>query len=181
MKHCKIQDCGRRIKGLGYCKLHYDRFKKHGDPLNTGRNHGLVDTPEYKAWCHMKERCNNPKSALYGRYGGRGITVCDDWNNSFKKFYADMGKRPTPAHSLERIDNNDGYYPKNCKWATKLEQVLNRNANKNNTSGYRGVTWYPQGKKWQAQIFINYKHISLGYFSNPEDAYAAYLKAKENR
>jgi hypothetical protein len=81
--------------------------------------------PEYRIWAHMKGRCLNPNDRSFARYGGRGITVCERWL-SFENFLADMGQRPSPEHSLERKENNDGYHPDNCIWATPLEQANNK-------------------------------------------------------
>jgi hypothetical protein len=83
-------------------------------------------TPEYKAWQAMIQRCVNPDHEAYKNYGARGITVCQLWRNSFDEFFASMGKRPTPKHSLERINNDRGYSPDNCKWATRTEQNRNK-------------------------------------------------------
>lgn len=92
--------------------------------------HGLTLTPEYKAWQQMFVRCYNPKSKSYDNYGARGITVCDAWHGSFETFYADMGPRPTLAHSLERRKNGEGYSAENCCWATTKEQGNNRRTNR---------------------------------------------------
>ena len=92
--------------------------------------HGMTKTPEYDAWKHMKDRCFNPNYQHYSHYGGRGIGVCDRWKNSFENFLADMGTKPSPKHSLDRIDNDGDYCPENCKWSTKKEQQNNQRNNK---------------------------------------------------
>ena len=88
--------------------------------------HGMCNTPENRAWGDMKQRCHNKDNKRYHRYGGRGIKVCKRWRKSFENFIKDMGLRPSPKHSLERIDNNKGYLPSNCTWATREDQYRNR-------------------------------------------------------
>ena len=87
--------------------------------------HGMTDTFEFNVWLAMKKRCTDPKHPRYHRYGGRGIKICKRWEK-FEKFYADMGKCNVEKGSIERINNNRGYTPSNCKWIPKTEQSKNR-------------------------------------------------------
>jgi hypothetical protein len=99
--------------------------------IATKTTHGLTYSREYEAWCAMKERCYTPSVSSYPNYGGKGITVCDRWVNDFAAFYKDMGKKPTPKHSLDRFPNvNGNYEPSNCRWATMKQQQGNRTNNK---------------------------------------------------
>jgi hypothetical protein len=98
---------------------------KHGESHSKGQAISI----EYMIWNGLRNRCNNPKDKNYPRYGGRGIAVCERWN-SYQRFLADMGRRPTPDHSIDRIDNDKGYEPGNCRWATPLEQGRNRRNNR---------------------------------------------------
>lgn len=91
--------------------------------------HGMRYAPEYKTWCRIIYRCENPKAINYERYGGRGITVCPEWRVDFLAFYNDMGNRPSRTHTLERKNNMLGYSKDNCVWATALEQANNKRNN----------------------------------------------------
>lgn len=87
--------------------------------------HGLSHLPEYKIWKHMKQRCYNENDPDYKNYGGRGIEIQIEWKNSFELFFNFVGKRPTPEHTLDRINNDGNYESGNVKWATRLEQRHN--------------------------------------------------------
>ena len=95
--------------------------------------HGMSGSPEYGIWKGMKKRCCQSSRKDYPNYGGCGITVCDKWRSSFAAFFTDMGLRPTPKHSIDRIDGTGNYEPDNCRWATSAEQNRNRSDNCNLT------------------------------------------------
>lgn len=105
-----------------------------------GTTHGKTTSPEYRVYHGMKRRCLDPNDSHYGSYGGRGIAVCDWWLNSFEHFLADMGPRPSPAHSIERRDNDGNYEPNNCYWATKDVQARNRRSSLKLTYNGKRVT-----------------------------------------
>jgi hypothetical protein len=91
-------------------------------------------TSEYRIWCGMIQRCTNPNVKAFGRYGGRGIRVCDEWRNSFETFLAHVGPRPSTDYSIDRYPNKDGNYePGNVRWATQSEQCLNKSHPKRGT------------------------------------------------
>lgn len=95
------------------------KARTHGHAINGTK------TPEYMAWACMIARCHGTSERYRRLYTSRGITVCDRWRNSFEAFLSDMGQKPSAKHSLDRIDNNRGYEPGNCRWATQKEQLRN--------------------------------------------------------
>jgi hypothetical protein len=100
--------------------------------------HGRTGTPEYQSWHHAKVRCTNPKDKRWADYGGRGIRMSPEWMGSFEAFFRDVGLRPSPSHTLDRIDVNGHYEPGNVRWATPTQQANNKSASRLIT--FRGET-----------------------------------------
>lgn len=119
--------------------LYRESVAPHGDS-SSGRN-----APEYRAWAHMRRRCTNPKHPQFHDYGGRGIAICERWSD-YRNFLADMGRRPSPKHSIDRIDVDGNYEPGNCRWTTKDVQQHNQRARSN--TGHRGISWSARDKSY---------------------------------
>lgn len=168
-----VCDCGSINAVFGH-KLQSGYTKSCGClKSETATKHGLVKHPLYQIWLAMKQRCYNKNISNHSDYGGRGITVCDRWLDSFENFFEDMGERPSDEYSIDRIDNNQGYSPENCKWSTRSEQSINQRVKKNNKSGVRGVCWDKFRNKWSANLKFKSEKIYLGRFLEFEDAIKA--------
>jgi hypothetical protein len=116
--------CGEKANVVG-TNIYKVRCKCVREPYKI---HGFSSTSEYISWRSMIERCTDPSQKHYKLYGGAGIKVCDRWLD-IKNFMEDMGKKPTPKHTLDRKDSTKGYFPENCRWATPAEQARNRKSN----------------------------------------------------
>lgn len=176
---CKIDKCGRPVKGYGYCSKHYQRFKRNGhtDLLIEYNGPRKKYPKEYKSWEAMRERCLSETHKHYNSYGGRGIKICDRWSGAhgFANFLKDMGKRP-PKTSLDRIDVDGDYCPENCRWATQRTQCCN----KRNNAKVPGVTPQYHGSTWVARYRAGGKKLNKT-FKTYEEAVAQRLAwEKEN-
>ena len=117
----------RRASNHNKPRIHFKScgcMKPHSTSI-TKKKHGLGNSSEYSSWVQMKERCYNKNSKKFPLYGGRGIIVCEEWRNSFDNFIKDMGKKPEPSFSLDRINNDGNYTAQNCRWASKQQQAAN--------------------------------------------------------
>lgn len=136
--------------------------------------HGLSSHILFGTWSGMIQRCTNKIHMYYNDYGGRGITVCDRWLN-VANFIEDMLPTFQKGLTLDRKDNDKGYYKDNCRWVeNKIQHRNTRKIRSTNTSGYRGVSFYNLCNKWYSRICVDYKNIYLGRFNTAIEAARAY-------
>lgn len=128
----------------------------------------MKDRKLYYIWSDMRARCTRETHHSFVNYGGRGITVCDRWDNSFDLFLKDMGARPTTKHTLDRINNDLGYSPDNCRWATRKEQNLNKRIYKNNKTGERNIE--TRGDVFRVRIRRDGKIVANAQFESIDEA-----------
>lgn len=179
--HCKCE-CENEVIVVG-ASLSNERSKSCGclqkeSAVESKKTHGLSKTPEYRNWKSMIRRCENENTKDFAYYGARGIKVCERWRESFEWFLSDMGERPSPKHTIDRMNVNDDYCPDNCVWATQSTQIINRRMFKNNSSGFTGVVHDKKTDHWVVSIQVNKKSIYLGYFLKKEDAINARKEAE---
>lgn len=128
---CSVKGCNKKFYAKDYCKAHYEKNNLYGNPLHVEKEqHGMSHTSEYQTWASMFQRCYNPNSDKYHRYGGRGITICDRWRKGFIYFFEDMGLKPFPEAQLDREKNDLGYNKDNCRWVTSKANSRNRSTGK---------------------------------------------------
>lgn len=167
--------CGNEVKVITY-------NLKNGNTKSCGclkkeliskrsKTHGMSHTSIFNVFSLMKSRCYNENNSAYKNYGGRGITICDEWLNDPSAFFSWASENGySQSLQIDRIDNDKGYSPENCRFVTLLENIANRRfMQRNNTSGYRGVSLHiarTSHNKWLAKV----KQKTIGYFSSPEEA-----------
>ena len=171
-------DCGK-ISPVMLSSIVYGTSKSCGCLVEYGKaatTHNLSRHPLYKVWQAIKQRCLNSNDNNYIYYGGRGISVCNEWKDDFKAFYEWAIKAEWQRGlDIDRIENDGDYTPKNCRFtSSSINSQNTRLLSKRNTSGYRGVSWKSNKNKWAASIGFNSEHYYLGYFTTPEAAARAY-------
>jgi hypothetical protein len=168
--HYAIYECP--LCGKPYKASVYDVSKKHEHSCGCLK-HGLTDHRLHRIWNAMKQRCYRVKNDKYPYYGGRGITVCDEWKNDFMAFYTwSMANGYADDLQVDRKDNDGNYCPENCRWVTRFVNMQNTGTRKQTASGYRGV--FRQNNKWRVKICSDGFHYHLGYFDSPEEAALVY-------
>ncbi len=199
MKPRFIEDLGMRYPtekssrkyryGLYECQYCGTQWECAVSDIKTGRTkscgcqkggkptHRLCSNKFYNTWKNMMSRCTNPKDRRYKDYGARGITVCEEWLD-IRNFiiWVEATHPNIEGVSLDRIDNDKGYSPENCRWADVTTQAINQRMQKNNKSGYVGVIWHIRAKRWVVNIKISKKLINLGSFKTKEEA----VQARDN-
>ena len=188
MRKCKVEECVKFEKTKGFCDAHYKKMRKYGNPLfsvrkNTEPKEVVIRRKNtlrskdirYPSYRMMIDRCLNILNKNYEHYNKRKIDICDEWKDKiegFSNFCKDMGDRPSLKYSLDRIDNDLGYFKENCRWATIHQQASNRSDN----NEFIGVRLTKRGS-YRAQLTISKVRYEK-YFSSIDDA-ILYRKALE--
>ena len=168
------QYCGEEFecRTKDICTSQYPKGTKSCGCLIGGKIHGLSYNQFYDTWKSMMGRCYNLKNRHYQSYGGRGISVCTDWQD-LANFVSWAESTYIEGMTMDRINNDGNYEPTNIRWTNKTTQAVNQRIQKNNTSGFVGINWYKITSKWVSKIKVNKVDINLGYFNSIEDAVLA--------
>ena len=162
-----------------YCKKEFEgitnsvntRHTKSCGCVNFSKKHGLCSNKFYKTWNNMIQRCTNPNHRKYKDYGARGITICEEWLDVANFVaWAESTHPNITGVSLDRINNDKGYSPENCRWTNNLTQNINQRIKKNNTSGYVGVGFNKSKGRWEASLKLNNIYKYIGSFLTIEEA-----------
>ena len=173
----ECQYCGREFEVRVY-SVKIGNARSCGCQKNKQKiTHGRSNSRFYKTWNDMIRRCTNPNNKDYKDYGGRGITVCEEWLDVIDFVAWCEATHPNiEGYSLDRIDNDNGYSPENCRWANRLVQNINQRMKSTNTSGYNGIIWNKKNSNWGAVIGIATKKVYIGSFLIIEEA----VQARDN-
>lgn len=182
MDKCSIESCDEPVyvKMRGWCRNHYLRWRRNGDPLGGKYyvHHGMKYTYLHNAWGNIKSRTTLPQAQYYHLYGGRGIKMYEPWLDNFMAFHDyiqnNLGERPSKKHTLDRADTNKGYEPGNLRWADTYQQAYNTRPIPGSSSQYKGVKWKKTHNKWEVAIRAEGVEMYIGIFEDEEQAALAY-------
>ena len=172
----ECSDCKRHFEAMtGTVKArNQERCNSCASKLRA-KKHGMRKHPLNATINNMVQRCENPKTEFYPDYGGRGIKVCEEWRNSRETFFNwAIQNGWEEGLTIDRIDNDGNYEPSNCRWVTQTIQSRNQRIPKNNTSGYKGVSYAKDRNKYVSYICVNRKQVRLGHFLTAVEGAIAY-------
>ena len=169
----ECQYCGNQWEVIA-TRVNNGQSKSCGCQKGSKPKHGLKSNRFYDTWYGMLQRCTNLEHRNYKNYGGRGITVCEEWQDIIKFVaWAESTHPNIEGYTLDRIDNDKGYNPDNCRWADRTTQNINQRMREDNTSGVTGVYYHKSIGKWVASIGVESKLKHIGSFKTPEEAVLA--------